>query len=327
MGKITVEHLPDMQKSVTGFYNKGIEKVGVRNIISYLPIQMKDGSVQKVLATVSSYCSLDANTKGINMSRIARTINEVLARQSSQDGFRDMKKFVQELVEAHQSPDVYIKAKFTLILDDKSPMTDTYSQEPVDIVVESQYRDHSYKTFLTVRSVEMSLCPCSREMSLLKNNLTKEERMWLQAATNMPASLAAKLNMSGFGAHNQRSEIQTTVELLHDDKKELWIEDIVNMIRTASSCPTKSVLKRPDEKYVTEVSYTGGYFDDNGQFNVVENAGAKFVEDISRDLAKQLDTQLDKTIADYVIVVNNQESIHSQSIMATSILTAGRNLR
>ena len=161
---------------------------------------------------------------------------------------------------------------------------------------------------------------------MLKNNLTLEEQDWLKNA-DIPLSLRDKLSLSGFGAHNQRSEIQTTIELLHDDVKEIWIEDVVDMIRAASSCPTKSVLKRPDEKYVTEVSYMGGYFDDQGCFNKVENAGAKFVEDISRDLAKQLDVQLDKTIADYVIVVNNQESIHSQSIMATSILTAGRRLK
>ena len=105
-GIITSDKLPDMQKSTTGFYKKGIEKVGVRNIISYLPIQMKDGSVQKVLATISSYCSLDANTKGINMSRISRTINKVLSEESSNNGFRDLERFVTELVEAHGSPDV-----------------------------------------------------------------------------------------------------------------------------------------------------------------------------------------------------------------------------
>ncbi len=325
MNKITTKHLPDMQKTQTGFYQKGIEKVGVRNILTYLPIQMKDGTVQKVLATVSSYCSLDSNTKGINMSRIVRTINKTLVEHSSQDGFKDLETFVRELAQAHHSPDVYIKARFTLLLNETTPMTDIYSQEPVDITIESQFRNDNYKTFLTVKSLEMSLCPCSREMSLLKNNLTLSEKAELENS-KLSNSLREKLDLSGFGAHNQRSEIQATVEL-KQAKKELWIEDIVNMIRTSSSCPTKSVLKRPDEKFETEVSYTGGYFDDDGVFNKVDNAGAKFVEDIARDLAKQLDGQLDDTISDYVIVVNNQESIHSGDIMATSILTAGRELK
>lgn len=326
MGKITSEKLPDMQKSLTGFYNKRIEKVGVRNILSYIPIQMRDGSVQKVLATISSYCSLDANTKGINMSRITRTINKQLVQHSSQDGFKDLEVFVRELAEAHHSPEVYIKAKFVLMLDEKTPMTNIFSQEPIKVEIESQFKDNKYKTFLTVESVEMSLCPCSREMSLLFNNLTEQEKRDIEQA-NFSEQLLQKLKLSGFGAHNQRSEIRTTVELLKGRKKELWIEEIVNMIRKSSSCPTKSVLKRPDEKYETEVSYTGGFFDDSGEFNKVENTGAKFVEDIARDLASHLDRQLDNTINDYVIVVNNQESIHSGNIMATSILTAGRTLK
>lgn len=77
MGKITTDRLPDMQKTQTGFYQKGIEKVGVRNILSYILIRMKDGSIQKALATISSYCSLDEKTKGINMSRISRIILKI----------------------------------------------------------------------------------------------------------------------------------------------------------------------------------------------------------------------------------------------------------
>ena len=85
MGKITTDKLPDMQKTQEGLYRKGIEKVGVSGISILLPIKMKDGSVQKTIATVSSFCNLDADTKGINMSRINRTINSVLAEHSSQD--------------------------------------------------------------------------------------------------------------------------------------------------------------------------------------------------------------------------------------------------
>ena len=324
-GIITSDKLPDMQKSTTGFYKKGIEKVGVRNIISRLPIQMKDGSVQTVTASISSYCSLDANTKGINMSRISRTINKVLSEESSNNGFRDLERFVTELVEAHGSPDVYIKAKATMVIDWKAPMTQEYSQQPFDIVIESQFRDGEYKTFLTVKSCEMSLCPCSKTMSLLVNNVTDEEMAVIES---LPESLKEKVKMAGFGAHNQRSEIAVKVELSKDKSNILWIEDIKHLvIEKSSSCPTFSVLKRPDEKMVTECSYVGGYFDDEKKFNRVEGTGPKFVEDIARDVASVLDKELDKTINDYCIVVNNQESIHSQDILATSVLTAGRKLK
>lgn len=325
MGKITTKHLPDMQQSRIGFYNKSIEKVGVRNIQCYIPIKMKDGSVQKPIAIVSSYCSLDENTKGINMSRITRTINSVLKEDSTNDGTRDLGRFVKKLAEAHQSPDVYIKAKFSLILDSTTPMTDIYSQEPVDVVLESQYKENDgYRTFLTVESVEKSLCPCSREMSLLKNNLTEEEKQEL-AKANLSNKLQKKLDLAGFGSHNQKSFIKATIEVNLDDI--LWIEDLVEMIRHSASCPTFSVLKRPDEKAITEIAYCGGYFDDDMEFNPVEGTGAKFVEDIARDLAQKLDSELDKKVKDFVIVVNNQESIHSGNIEATSVLTAGRNLR
>ena len=146
MGKITPEKLPDMQKSKDGFYKKVIEKVGVRNLNFYLPIQMKDGSVQRVLATMSSYCLLEADTKGINMSRISRTINKVLRTESSNNGFIDLERFVSELVEVHKSPDVYVKTKATMIIDSEAPMTGEYSQQPFDIIIESQYKDNEYKT-------------------------------------------------------------------------------------------------------------------------------------------------------------------------------------
>ena len=325
MGKITTDNLPDMQKTQTGFYQKGIEKVGVRNILSYIPIRMKDGSIQKALATISSYCSLDEKTKGINMSRISRTINKVLSEDSTGNGFRDLERFVQELKEAHQSPDIYIKAKFRLILDDKSPMSELYSPEPIDVIVESQYRNDCYKTFLTVQTTEMSLCPCSKTMSLLINNITDDESNEIE---KLSEKLKNKIKSSGYGAHNQKSIIKATVELNKESQEVMWIEDLRDMIRESSSCPSYSVLKRNDEKFVTEVSYMGCYIDDDK--NMVEldnNYGPKFVEDIIRDLANQLDNELDNTINDYVLVCNNQESIHSEDIMATSILTAGRNLK
>lgn len=324
MGKITTDNLPDMQKNQEGFYKKGIEKVGVRGIEQLIPVKLKNGSIQKVHATISSYCSLDENTKGINMSRITRTINNVL-REPDVDGFLGLKKFVKELHEAHGSPDIYIKSRFSMILDDISPMSDLYSPEPINVTIESQFRDNEYKTFLTVETVEMSLCPCSKTMSLLVNNITEDEEKELN---KLSANLLKKVKKSGYGAHNQKSIIKATVELNPDSENILWIEDLRDMIQKSSSCPSYSVLKRNDEKYVTEVSYMGGYIDDDKNYVQVEgNYGPKFVEDIIRDLANQLDNELDKRIKDYVLVCNNQESIHSAEIMATSILSAGRKLK
>lgn len=326
MGKITTDKLPDMQKTTEGFYQKGIEKVGVRGISVYLPIRMKDGSTQNVIALIESFCSLDANTKGINMSRINRTINETLAENSTGSGFTDLEEFVKKLQKAHNSPDIYITARFKLLIHDKSPMSDLYSQEPLNIVIRSQYKDNEYKTYLTVQSTEMSLCPCSKTMSLLTNNITEEESNELQT---LSPQLLEKIKRSGYGAHNQKSKITVTVEINRENLSNiLWIEDIRDIIQKSSSCPSYSILKRNDEKYVTEVSYMGGYIDDDKNFIKVDgNYGPKFVEDIIRDLASYLDKQLDNTIKDYALMCDNQESIHSDTITAASILTAGRSLK
>lgn len=330
-GKITAEYLPDMQKTQTGFYKTKIAKVGVSNIIQYLPIKMKDGTVQHPLANISSYCSLDETFKGINMSRITRTINEVLdntMKEHKNDGFMGLEAFVKKLAEAHQSPDVYIKAKFKLLMYTQTPMTEIYSQEPINVVIESQYRNGVYKTFLTVETIAMSLCPCSKEMSMLKNNVTADEMRLIKELCffddESATTLYNKIMMSGYGAHNQRSHINIKVELLPNQT--LWIEDIYKIANIASSCHTRTVLKRPDEKYETEVSYMGGYFDDEKNFIEVPNNGPKFTEDIARDTAQQLDAELDKTINDYVLTVSNEESIHTGNIMAVSVLNAGREL-
>ena len=324
MGKITNDNLPDMQKSQSGFHPIGIEKVGVMGMDFLLPILMKDGSIQKVAAKVKSSCSLQEDLKGINMSRISRTINKILLEESSGNGFKDLQVFVKELKAAHNAEDIEIEAKFTLILDDKSPMTYIYSQEPVDVIFESTYKEGKYQTFLTVGSTEMSLCPCSKTMSLLVNNITDSEA---EEISHLSPQLIEKIEKSGYGGHNQKSRIKAKVELNMDSETFLWVEDIRDMIRQSSSCPSYSVLKRSDEKFVTEVSYMGGYIDDNKEFVKVEgNYGPKFVEDISRDFAYQLNKELDHTILDYILECCNEESIHSSTIEAFSIITAHRNL-
>ena len=141
-------------------------------------------------------------------------------------------------------------------------------------------------------------------MSLLKNNVSSHE--WeniLYSIRNCHDGdkLKMKLERAGFGAHNQKSKIKVTVET---NSSVVWIEDIVDIIKRGASSPTWTTLKRVDEKFVTEVSYMGGYYDDEGEFNEVEGTGAKFVEDISRDVAHQLNKILDNKIEDYIIVVS-----------------------
>ncbi|MCC6714867.1 MAG: GTP cyclohydrolase I FolE2, partial [Gammaproteobacteria bacterium] len=101
-------------------------------------------------------------------------------------------------------------------------------------------------------------------------------------------------SISDYGAHNQRSHVTVSVRI----RRFLWIEEIIDMIEKIASCELYGLLKRPDEKYVTERAY------DN----------PKFVEDIVRDVAVQLNG--DERIAAYVVESENFESIHNHSAYA-----------
>lgn len=316
----------DMQKETSGFYPKGINKVGVRNMLIPLIIDRKNSPEKfHTIAKVSGYCNLVPSVKGIHMSRISRDINSILAKYPS---FNGMEAFVTQLRDSQGSKDAYIKASFVYIMEREAPISGTPSLEPVNVEWESYMIDGVVHNLITVESVEMSLCPCSKEMSMLANNLTIDELQLLQAGLDKESPLYKKIMMAGFGAHNQKSLIKVKVEVTDNDLQRMWIEDLVFVIRRSASCPTWATLKRPDEKYVTEVSYLGGFFDDETkQFTPVEDTGPKFVEDIARDVAKNLDGYLDSTIADYSVVVSNQESIHSQDIEAVAVVTAGRCLK
>ena len=164
----------------------------------------------------------------------------------------------------------------------------------------------------------MSLCPCSKEMSLLKYNLTNEEKNILH---ELPKSLLDKIYASGYGAHNQKSVIEVCVEL---SETPTYIEDILEIIEASASSPTYSILKREDEKYVTELSYCGGIW--NGNFAKIKG-GPRFVEDISRYAAQSLHMLLDSgKIRDYKVSVRNQESIHCEDIQAMATITAQKEL-
>jgi len=316
------DNLPDIQNDKRSNHPKlAINKVGVRNILVPFKLMRKNGETIQTNARVSSYCDLVPDLKGINMSRISRTINDVLSRQSS-TGFAGLEDFAQELAKAHGTDNIWVKAHFEFSFKDKTPSTGIISYEPVIVTFESILKENDIRNYVTVETVEMSLCPCSKEMSLLKNNISKEEAHEL-GKVSYP--LRQKIFASGFGAHNQRSNIQVKVELDSSRKSLMWIEDIVEIIKKGASSPTWSTLKRPDEKWVTEVSYMGGFFNEDHKF-VKVGGGPRFVEDIVRYIAVGLNLELDSRIADYCIIVNNEESIHSGNIMATSVMTAGREL-
>lgn len=303
---VTNKNLPDMQATKEGFKKIPINKVGVRGIKMPLKIIQKNNETQECVVEISSYCNLVEDVKGINMSRIARTIMDNL--DHSEDGIYDLRYFAGKLQKAHNTDNVYIKAKFDYLISKESPVTKIKSYEPINVSFESIMKGDNLVNFLSVKVAGMSLCPCSKEMSMLKYNLNMHEIKEIENTLNKET--VDKIMEAGNGAHNQLSWLEIKVQLPQDSEDRMWIEDLVEIADNSFSCPVYSILKRPDEQYVTEKSY----------------ANPKFVEDIVREAADQLNDYLDSFIIDYICVCNNMESIHN-NIKATAVLNAGRNLK
>lgn len=337
MGKGTIskqflDSIDDIQALSTGFPRIPIQKVGVRNIKIPFAVKIKGGDeIFHTVASVSSYCELSANKKGINMSRISRSLNESIPQFGC---YEQVEQAVRDLKRNHGSESAWIKIKFEYIIKTKSPLSFLNSYEPADIEMRC-YLDKNNKitNILSVATVAASLCPCSKNMSLLMNNLSIAEKNWFNDKSNvesMPVGLLEKISNSGFGAHNQKSRIRVSVLADEGMMHHVWIEDIVDCIRNNASCPTFTTLKREDEKFVTEVAYMGGYYDDNGEFNqpLGENAGGPaFVEDIARNIAFSLNNYDPKIVKDYTITVENEESIHSGDIAAVAVLYKHNDLK
>ncbi len=312
--------LPDVQQSTSGFSKREIKKVGVRNL--QMPLMMYVPTREKVVpftATISSYCDLVPELKGINMSRIGRTMFSV-NDMGEGVAYTSLDKFAEELKNAHNTDNIYVKAKLDYIMKDKTPISQLSSYETIKVTLETTLVGGVKRNFLTVETVEYSVCPCSKEMSLLKNNLTPGERQEIDSAVLSPR-LLRKISEAGFGAHSQKSFLQAKVELHPERDREVYIEDLVSLLKRSSSCSTQSILKRPDEKYVTEVGYGGLFIDEDKELLEVVDGGPKFVEDICRSSADSLDKLVNENlIVSYDIVVNNDESIHSGDIMATAVI-------
>ena len=118
--------------------------------------------------------------------------------------------------------------------------------------------------------------------------------MWVRVVVPVTSLCPCSRDISDYGAHNQRSHITIAARV----REHLWIEELIDIAEQEASCEVFGILKRPDEKYVTERAY------DN----------PKFVEDIVRDVAMRLEG--DGRVRAYVVEAENFESIHNHSAYA-----------
>lgn len=255
--------LPDIQ-STGDLRNVAINKVGVTNVrypISLrTPGEGKGNTFLHTVATINMFVSLPHQEKGTHMSRFLEVLNEYHEELCSDT----LVEICTSMREKLKSQDAFLDLTFPYFVDKKAPVTGQSGK--LDFDVRFEIAAGTVDDFImTLKVPATSLCPCSKEIS-------------------------------EYGAHNQRCEM--TVKVRIADGVHLWIEELFAMIEACASTQVFSVLKRPDEKWVTERAY--------------ENP--KFVEDIVRDMAVVLNA--DDRIEWYQCFSENFESIHNHNAYA-----------
>jgi GTP cyclohydrolase I len=236
-----------------------IDKVGIKDIRH--PVKVKDrvGVEQSTIATFNMYVNLPHNFKGTHMSRFVEILN-LHEREITIQSFKEMLHEMTDRLEAEAG---HIEMRFPYFINKSAPVSGVESLLDYDVTLIGEFRKGKIDMYIKVIVPVTSLCPCSKKIS---------DR----------------------GAHNQRSHVTATVRV----ECFMWIEELIDIVEKEASCELYGLLKRPDEKYVTERAY------DN----------PKFVEDMVRDIAARLND--DDRIRYYVIESENFESIHNHSAYA-----------
>ena len=250
--------IPDVQ-SAEDKRKLAIDKVGIKSIRHPVKIQERAGGVQHTIANFNMYVSLPHQFKGTHMSRFVEILN-AHEREITVDTFQVM---LAEMVEKLEAKEGRIEMSFPYFVDKAAPVSGVKSLMDYEVTFVAQILKGEKCFAMKVLVPVTSLCPCSKKIS---------ER----------------------GAHNQRSHVTVTART----NDFVWIEEIVDLIEKQASSELYGLLKRPDEKYVTERAY------DN----------PKFVEDMVRDVAALLNK--DERISRYVVESENFESIHNHSAYA-----------
>ena len=250
--------LPDTQ-SQADIREIPINKVGVKNLKYPIALKDKENEIQHTIATISMTVDLPMHFKGTHMSRFV----EILQNEKREMHIDSVYNILEEMQKKLHATTAHIELDFIYFREKKAPV----SKKPSLIDYKVKFHaimDKDKKDFvMTVAVPVTTLCPCSK-------------------------------NLSDYGAHNQRGEV--TVALRFTDM--VWIEDVINIIEKSASSELYTLLKREDEKFVTERAY--------------ENP--VFVEDLVRNIVLVL--KKDKNIIWYSVEAENFESIHNHNAYA-----------
>ena len=239
-----------------------IQKVGVNGVDVPLIIERKNADNQVVSAKARVSVTLPHSNRGTHMSRFI----EVLSEYSRKNLLGvDIKGFLQDVQKKLNSKGAHVKFDFKYFINKKAPVSEMEFPVAYDCSFQGDLDGDDYNFILGVKVPITTLCPCSKEISK-------------------------------YSAHNQRTIVK--VKVSYRDNDIIWIEDLIEAVENCGSSQVYSILKRCDEKYVTETAY--------------ENP--KFVEDVLRDVIGLLKNN--EKITFYEVEVEAQESIHNHNAWA-----------
>ncbi|QYK52384.1 MAG: GTP cyclohydrolase I FolE2 [Fimbriimonadaceae bacterium] len=238
--------------------NIAIDRVGVRKVKFPIVVLDRADERQHTIGNFTLTVDLPSEFKGTHMSRFLEVLNE----HGKEISVQALPSLLSKMKQKLKAEKAHVIVEFPFFMEKAAPVTGKTGMMQFDCGFEAQINgDFSVTMFMTVPVA--TLCPCSKEISK-------------------------------YGAHNQRGWV--TVRVKTNDH--VWLEELIEMIESSASCALFPVLKRPDEKAVTERAY--------------ENP--RFVEDMVREVALKFDAE--SRITQYSIEVENEESIHAHNAYA-----------
>lgn len=245
-------------QSLRDYRNIDIDKVGVKDIRYPIVVLDRTNGVQHTIANINMYVDLPRHFKGTHMSRFIEILNEY-RREITIENFPRILEKMKERLNANSA---HLEVEFPYFMEKEAPVSKARSL--------MEYRCRFIGTLKEKKDIVLeilvpiaTLCPCSKEMS---------ER----------------------GAHNQRGVVRVALRF----KGFVWIEEIIEIVEGCASSPVYALLKREDEKFVTEYAYDH----------------PMFVEDVVREIALRLSAN--KRISWFRVEAENWESIHNHSAYA-----------
>lgn len=252
--------LPDTQSKIDN-RNIIINQVGIKDIIHPIIFIDKDNNPQHTVGNFTMTVELPAHIKGTHMSRFIEILNVKKPEFSTQSFIELLQKVSEKL----NTPIVQVQTSFSFFRNKIAPKSKAVSMLDYQVIIKAYTTQTGQNTQLKVIVPVTSLCPCSK-------------------------------SISKYGAHNQRSHISINILMSHNHS--IYVEDLIDIAESSASSELYAVLKREDEKLVTERAY--------------ENPA--FVEDLVRDIAQKLNQH--PHIVGYELESENFESIHNHSAYA-----------